>query len=55
MEFEYKEMTLETLEEFLDILGRTTLTTPCLINEGRGWIPFEQSEAFDKAIKDSLK
>ena len=51
---DYKDLTLEILEDFLLELTKDPPTT-MFINEGHGFIPIEQSKTFDEAIKKYAK
>jgi len=49
---EYKDFSLEELEGMLETLAKTKKDNGILmINEGNGFIPFEQSKTFDDYMK----
>ena len=51
----YKEkFDLKLIEEILEgmLSSKVSKKKPFMVNEGNGWIPVEQSKAFDEAMKN---
>lgn len=54
----YGKFTLKDLENLLEELSKKNpkrMDEVFLINEGNGYIPFNQSKTFDKAFKEHVK